>query len=210
MKRYPPRHHASRLPSQSVAKRGRKVQAPSASPTQTVIAVPTAQVVHEHQSREAIPYDENLLERSRTQWQFGDWDSLAALGSESLQHHPDRAKLALLAAAGLQQTGKIKEAGHYVRLAREWGCSKRLVSQILIAGVHNTLGRAAAAITGQGERALKHFNDAISTGAPGSDARLITPVRISSQLAQLGLGAQSGTRYALTAAEHLNNLEFQR
>ena len=25
------------------------------------------------------PYDENLLERSRTQWQFGDWQSLAEI-----------------------------------------------------------------------------------------------------------------------------------
>ena len=27
-----------------------------------------------------VPYDENLLERSRTQWQFGDWERLAATG----------------------------------------------------------------------------------------------------------------------------------
>ena len=26
-----------------------------------------------------VPYDENLLERSRTQWQIGDWESLAKL-----------------------------------------------------------------------------------------------------------------------------------
>ena len=47
-----------------------------------------------------VPYDENLLERSRTQWQFGDRASLAALDQTTLQHHPDRAKLTLLAAAG--------------------------------------------------------------------------------------------------------------
>lgn len=210
MKRSPPRHHPSRFPNQWVAARGRQGNTPRSSPNQTLPAMQTAQVVQESELHAVIPYDENLLERSRTQWQFGDWESLAALGSENLQHHPDRAKLALLAAAGLQQKGSITEAGRYVRLAKEWGCSKRLVSQILIAGVHNTLGRAAAAITGQGERALKHFNNAISTGAPGSDARLITPVRISSQLAQLGLSAQPGTGYALSAAEHLNNLEFQR
>lgn len=46
-----------------------------------------------------VPYDEKLLKRSRTQWKFGDWASLAALNRETLQHHPDRAKLALLAAA---------------------------------------------------------------------------------------------------------------
>lgn len=49
-----------------------------------------------------VPYDENLLERARTQWQFGDWESLAKLNRDTLQHHPDRAKLALLAAGHLQ------------------------------------------------------------------------------------------------------------
>ncbi len=43
-----------------------------------------------------VPYDENLLERARTQWQFGDWASLMKLERDTLQHHPDRAKLALL------------------------------------------------------------------------------------------------------------------
>ena len=28
---------------------------------------------------EFVPYDENLLERARTQWQFGDWESLARI-----------------------------------------------------------------------------------------------------------------------------------
>jgi hypothetical protein len=56
-----------------------------------------------------VPYDENLLERSRTQWQFGDWDSLAKIDREMLQHHPDRAKLALLATAGQLQTGEFSQ-----------------------------------------------------------------------------------------------------
>ena len=38
-----------------------------------------------------VPYDETLLERSRTQWQFGDWESLTLLARDTLQHHPDRA-----------------------------------------------------------------------------------------------------------------------
>ena len=82
-----------------------------------------------------VPYDENLLERSRTQWQFGDWQSLALLQRETLQHHPERAKLALLAAAGHQQLGNMPAAHQFTRLAQDWGCSKKLISQILIAGV---------------------------------------------------------------------------
>ncbi|KAF5047861.1 BNR repeat-containing family member [anaerobic digester metagenome] len=133
-----------------------------------------------------VPYDENLLERARTQWQFGDWQSLCTLSWETLQHHPDRAKLALLAAAGRLQTEQDAEAKQLIRLAQNWGISKKLVSQILIAGVYNSLGRAAAIASLQC-RALQHFENAISIGTPSSDCRLITQARISEQFRQLGL-----------------------
>ena len=44
-----------------------------------------------------------LLDRAREQWQHGDWESLVDIAEIDLGHHPDRAKLALLAAAGYQQ-----------------------------------------------------------------------------------------------------------
>jgi tetratricopeptide (TPR) repeat protein len=133
-----------------------------------------------------LPYDENLLERARTQWQFGDWQSLANLDRDTLQHHPDRAKLVLLAAAGRLQIGQYAEARQYTRLAQDWGVSKKLLTQILAAGVHNSLGRAAA-MAGEQTRALQHFEAAIQTGTPGSDNRLLTQARINEQFSQLGL-----------------------
>jgi hypothetical protein len=133
-----------------------------------------------------VPYDENLLERSRTQWQFGDWASLAALSRDNLQHHPDRAKIALLCAAGHQALGNAAEARQHTRLAIDWGCGKKLVSQILISGAYNTLGRAAA-ISGQESRALGHFQTAVQLGASGSDVRLLTQARVTQQLIQIGL-----------------------
>lgn len=133
-----------------------------------------------------VPYDENLLERSRTQWQFGDWQSLAELNRETLQHHPDRAKLALLAAAGRLQIGLDAEGKQFLRLAQDWGASKKLVSQILIAGVHNSLGRAAA-IGNEQKRAIQHFHSSIKMGTPGSEARLLATARIHQQYEQLGL-----------------------
>jgi FkbM family methyltransferase len=131
-----------------------------------------------------VPFDENLLERSRTQWQFGDWASLAALSRDTLQHHPDRAKLALLAAAGHQGLGNAAEARQHTRLAIDWGCSKKLVTQILISGVHNTLGRAAA-VSGQENCAIGHFQTAVQLGVSGNDVRLLTQARINTQKKQL-------------------------
>ena len=123
-----------------------------------------------------VAYDENLLDRARTQWQFGDWESLAALGREQLQHHPERGKLALLAAAGLLQTGGSAKARTFVHLAQDWGMSKRMISRILIAGVHNTIGRAAA-VSGQEQRALGHFETSVATGATGGDVELLAEAR---------------------------------
>jgi hypothetical protein len=132
------------------------------------------------------PYDENLFERSRTQWQFGDWTSLAGLNRNTLQHHPDRAKLSLLAAAGHAQLGDAEQARQYIRLARDWGCSKKLISQVLISGVHNSLARAAAA-GGQAHKTAVHFESAIRIGMPNLDSLLMTQARAQQQLNDMGL-----------------------
>ena len=135
---------------------------------------------------EFVPYDENLLERAHTQWQFGDWVSLAKLERTTLQHHPDRAKLALLAAAGHIQLGDTSVARQFTQLAQDWGCSKKLISQVLISGVHNTLGRAAVA-NGDGQRVLQHFEASFAIGMPGGDVRLLTQYHIGQQILKLGL-----------------------
>lgn len=127
-----------------------------------------------------VPYDENLLEKARTQWQFGDWESLAKLERDQLQHHPDRAKLALLAGTGRMQIGHSHAARHYFRLAEDWGCSRKLISRVLISGVHNSLGRVAS-LSGQTQRAQLHFEDAIRIGMPQGEIRLITLARIQHQ-----------------------------
>lgn len=128
-----------------------------------------------------IPYDENLLECARTQWQFGDWESLARLDHETLQHHPQRARLALLAAAGRFQRGEQNEAHRFIRLAEDWGCSRKLIAQMLISGTHNSLGCATALIDRQ-PRAMEHFRRAVTLGGIPGDANLLTDARAAKQL----------------------------
>ncbi len=149
-----------------------------------------------------IPYDEYLLERSITQWQFGDWESLANLNVETIKRYPDRAKLALLAAAGNLQTKDSNAARQYIQLAQGWGCSKKQICQILIAGVHNSLGRAAA-INGQQTRALRHFENTIAVGMPGAEQKLICQARIREQYAQLGMSPTQ-------SRQHINNISYAR
>jgi serine/threonine protein kinase len=154
------------------------------------IIVPDTDVLDANTSGEQdafhVPYDENLLERARTQWQFGDWETLAAIERNQLQHHPYRGKLALLAAAGLLQTGETRKARTFIQLAQDWGMSKQMVSRILIAGVHNSLGRAAAA-AGQDNRALGHFENSVAIGTPDGDLRLLSQARASREMGVLQL-----------------------
>jgi hypothetical protein len=161
-----------------------------AQPTGNQQAADVVVVEDTHQGigTQLVPYDENLLERSRTQWQFGDWQSLTQLQRETLQHHPDRAKLAALVAGAHQQVGDMSAARQFTRLAQDWGCSKKLISQVLIAGVHNTLGRASA-IGGRSQQALQHFENAAKIAAPGADARLLVQARMHEELNQLDLPA---------------------
>ncbi len=174
-------------------------------PARAVLPSPVDQT--EATFAQPVPYDENLLERSRTQWQFGDWASLAGMDRETLQHHPDRAKLALLAAAGHAQQGDMGQARRFTRLAQDWGCGRTLISQVLIAGAHNSLGRSWAVSGGWAQgaegRALGHFQAAIRVGMPGADARLLTEARVTSQVR--GLSLPSPDRIAtriLGAAPH--------
>lgn len=140
-----------------------------------------------------VPFDETLLERCRIMWQSGDWEGVKALDRETLQHHPDKAKLALLAAAAHQQTGSIEESRSWLQLAREWGCSKQLMSQIMISGVFNTLARASFA-AGQTERARLHFEESMRSGGAKGNLAELTQARIASQTPQLELTeSQSGT-----------------
>lgn len=134
-----------------------------------------------------IPYDENLLEHARTQWQFGDWDSLTKVNLDALQDHPHRAKLAMLVGVAHAQKNNISLSRQLVRLAKDWGCSDLLISQILVAGVHNSLGRAAAAADLR-EHAVQHFEKAIAI-APDSDVQFFTQVNLTKQLNQMGLPA---------------------
>ena len=154
-----------------------EVATSSAVPLRPEIGVPHGSAL--------VPYEEDLLERARTQWEFGDWASLVAIERDALQHHPDRAKLALLAAAGHMQSADPLNARQFVRLAQDWGCNQKLIAQILAAGVHNSLGRAAT-VAGQHDRAAKHFTSAITTGSPGAEARLLGKARAAEQLMQLG------------------------
>jgi tetratricopeptide (TPR) repeat protein len=108
-----------------------------------------------------------------------------------LQHHPDRAKLAILAAAGLAQQGSSEIARQFVRLAQQWGCPPNIIAGVMVAGVYNNIGRASA-LSGDQPRSLRHFEASVALGSPHSDHRLLARARVQEQEAQLHYLMQNG------------------
>lgn len=128
---------------------------------------------------------DDLLERARAHWQMGDWPALAALWERPLDTHPDRARLALLAAVGSAQLGRMDEARRAARQAQLWGCERELLARVLIGGVHNSLGRVASLHEDE-PRALRHFEASVATVSPRADAAVLGRARNIHEKARLG------------------------
>lgn len=110
-----------------------------------------------------VQQDEDLYAQVRSQWRGAEWGSLIRLDIKKIETHPEKAKLALVVASAWLQQGDNTAARSYLHRALEWGCDKKLAAQILAAGVHNTLGRAAA-IAGDQLRMERHFRRAVAGG----------------------------------------------
>ena len=133
---------------------------------------------------------EQALSRAKSLWFFGDWTSLAKLSRAEIEEHPERSRLALLVASANSQVGDDQRARELVRSALKWGCPPRLVAQVLAAGVHNSLGRAAA-LNQDEKRISHHFGTAVATVAGAEQAQLVSQARAVREMSQLGLMPQA-------------------
>ncbi|RLJ20343.1 hypothetical protein DJ031_05935 [bacterium endosymbiont of Escarpia laminata] len=136
-------------------------------------------------------HDESALARAKTHWFFGEWHQLAALDMDSLHAHPDRDRFALLIASAHQQLGHHDKARKYTRMALDFGCLPRVVAQVLIAGVHNTLGRAAA--LKQDESRIAHHFEASVAAIGTRDSALLSQARSVREMARMGLLPQAAS-----------------
>lgn len=160
-------------------------------------------VRHGEQTPEVpVDYDPSSFGSARANWYFGKWDELAEIKLAEYENHPDRGKFALLKAAAHQQLGQLDETKKCVRLAREWKCDQKLISQVLIAGADNTLARAYA-LQENDVKAREHFEAAVSIGDSGADLRLASQARTVQELTRLGLLPQASK----VLGESLQNLK---
>lgn len=154
-------------------------------------------------------YDSQLLTRARTQWQFGDWQSLAQLAQDQhhLALHPQRAELRILATAGVLQTQAQPDAAAakaQLKQSLEEGASREAVARILIAGVYNSLGRVDALLQ-RSQQASNNFRTAVEIGMPGDAIDLVVRARILHQLEKLPF--MSGKKKQLKSMRLPSDLE---
>lgn len=135
-------------------------------------------------------YDADSLPSAKASWYFGEWQDLANIDIEQLSNHPDVAKLAALKAMGYQQLNDVANCEKYIRIARSLGCENRMLTQLMIAGVHNSLGKLAA-LQGDDEKTRHHFNAAVDIGDRSQGAKLARHARSVKEIAKLGLLPQA-------------------
>jgi len=130
------------------------------------------------------------LSSAKAHWYFGEWQALVDIDIQAHSNQPDVEKLAALKAAAYQQLDDIENSKIYFKLAKDLGCDKYLISQLLIAGVHNALGRVAA-LKQDDERMLSHFTAAVDVGGKSQEAKLEMHARSVKEIAKLGLLPQA-------------------
>jgi FkbM family methyltransferase len=174
-----------------VRKKELQQQISSADIQQNTEAQPTLELAEQEMAPILEGSDEDTLARAKTHWFFGEWQQLAALDIDSLHAHPDRDRFALLIASAHQQLGEHEKAHAYTRMSLNWGCPPQVVAQVLIAGVHNTLGRAAA--LNQDESRIAHHFEASVAAISTKDTALVSHARSVREMARMGLLPQAAT-----------------
>jgi FkbM family methyltransferase len=132
----------------------------------------------------------HLLSQSRMQWQFGERERLTQIDLLHIEHHPDRAELALLAGTASLQLGDRQKASTYLKTSKEWECNERLMMQLLLSGVHHSLGRYHL-LKGNEEKATTQIG--LGGIGLGGDPHFITEIRTRKEVSALTRGEKKGS-----------------
>lgn len=146
---------------------------------------------HKSKSNEKHSFncDTDLLEMAKTRWNIGDWDGLIAIDTNELESDPHKARIALFVASGYQQKGDIESTKKFTQKAINWGEKLSVVAQILIGGVHITLGRALL-LEGDRYRSLEHFKASLKTDASNKEKTKMISKKVCNECQELKLSEE--------------------
>ena len=128
----------------------------------------------------------DLTELVESCWGIGDWQRLRQISLEKIRDHPQCARLALMIASAHLQGSLPGAEKALIEHALQSGCGKRALATALIAGAHNSLGRAIA-MGGDVEQAGIHFERSIASGLLKVDCSVLNEARTLRQMIDLGL-----------------------
>jgi len=143
-----------------------------------------------------------------TLWRIGDWKAIAQSKYMLSKNQKYANRIALLIAAANLQLGHTTRAKKILNNDVLYtNCNRKLISQILISGVYNSLGRIAA-ISDQREKAHAHFHRAISTCLSDSEVAVITNDRMNSQIEQIEKIRKYSSIQPLKVDKRVHNLSL--
>lgn len=132
--------------------------------------------------------DDSFIRQLWSKWEYGDWEFLKNIDFGTVENDCDCAIITILSAAGYSQHGNFDIASDLFRFAAKSEASKTTIAQVIISGVYNSLGRAAAALY-QSDRAVKNFETAVKFIAASSDLSFDAQHRVEKQFQDLGFQA---------------------
>lgn len=151
------------------------------------------------------PYDDGLVDRLRAEFLRGNWVELISVDIGIVEAHPQRVRIGLMLLAAYHAIGEPSKTRAVASLCLQWGASRDLVARILVAGVHNTIGRALVIQGGSGDRAFWHFANAVSPVAGVASLNSATQTRITSQALSARSGALKGVGAAITGSDRITS-----
>jgi FkbM family methyltransferase len=149
------------------------------------------------------------ISTAKANWYFGEWQALVDLDIKALSQHPEVEIFTALKAAAYQQINEIELSKTYFKLARKLGCDKQLINQLLIAGVHNALGRVSA-LKQDDVKTLSHFNAAVNIGGKKQENKLAMHARSVKEISRLGLLPQAAKLLITAKEEEQKKLQVNR
>lgn len=124
------------------------------------------EIVYDSEKKELINLSE--IDQAKTFWQFGDWISLSRLKVDKTKSNREMGMLALLVGIAKLQLGDDTEGRDLIKLAKECGIEREVISRVLLGGLYLTLGRINIA-KNKNDLGAKYFREAIKVAFPSLD-----------------------------------------
>ena len=149
------------------------------------------------------------VREARQAWIEGDWSTLLTTSAGETWRSDDPPRMALMVATAQLQVGSLEAAKSLLRDARSAGAGRQAIAQVLLASVHNTLGRVSALLDDP-SRSLAHFAASVSIASPVAASARAIQSRARSQIAQLGLDVDISESADRTSHPHLKDSQALR